>query len=1007
MIRDFYSIRNKITKVIILMFFLTLQSFALAQTGSIKGKVFDKETKQALIGCNVIVKGTSIGAASDLNGNFLIRGIPAGRQTILISYIGYNTDSAHVNILENKTLEQNFYLTAKALQGKTVVITAQAQGQVSAIQQQLTSNKISNVVSEARIQSLPDFNAAQALSRLPGISTLQSSGEANKIVIRGLAPQYNQIAVGGISLASTGSTQIGAASQGGTAGVISSNRSVDLAGISTYMIKSLTVYKEPTPDINADELGGYVNMELREAPSGLHGDALWQSGYTQKSNTYGNYKLVASGSDRFFNDMLGVYALVNAESYNRDADNMNASYIVTNSQNVGSNGYLPVQVSGVTLDRHIETRKRYGANLILDYKLPNGSLKLVNLFSRLKSNFNDYRTGYNYQNGDLNFTYQQGDNTVDLGVNTLEFKNDFGFMSMELVAANNYSRNSLPYEPQVSFTQTRGVNKAIDNTPPDQLTYLIRYGGVANTYLENISLFSTDYKENDQTYKGDFKIPLNVGSYLSGFFKFGGEYRYNLHHNNQNTPFATVKGGSPINNLMINGIRASFPTLAYDSSQAQFTAVSFTNSDSKLYDSFLGNRFGSMLWVANPGLLTNVANYISSVPDFNAVHSSGVNAGGWTDGPFQQLANTYKYVERYYAGYLMAQFNVGDLMVVGGARYEADKSLFQAYNLRDGRDPSTDTAFAVTAYPQNHFWLPMVQAKYTLTDWLDVRYAYTQTLARPAYSELSPHFNMDYTGNNVWGGNPKLVPAHAYNHDLIFTLHNNDIGLLTIDGFYKTIKDFTFATQYALYATAPPGLETYQDLSIGGKTPNPKAEFYTFLNSPYLAYVKGIEFDFQTRFWYLPAPFNGLIFGLNYTKIKSQATYPWRDSRTHLIPPRTIITQVLDSTRTGRLVDQPNDIMNASLGYDYRGFSAWVSFVFQGNSVSYVGAFAEQDGFTRNYFRIDFSARQELPWKGLEIYTDVNNLNNEDNTSAQISIGGFTNEQNYGLTADLGLRYRL
>lgn len=1007
---DTYRIRYGLFSVFILIL-LAFQPYTFAQTGSISGKIYDKETKDNLVGANVIIDGTSLGAASDLDGKYVIRNIPAGDHKITVSYIGYNSVTEDITITTNRMLEQNFYLSAQTIQGQTVTITAQAQGQISAVQQQLSSNKIANIVSEARIQELPDFNAAQALSRLPGISTIQSSGEANKVVIRGLAPQYNKIAIAGVSLASTGSTQIGAASQGGTSGAIKTDRSVDLSMITPYMIKSIQVYKALTPDLNADALGGYVNMELREAPSGIHGDLLWQSGYTQKSNTYGNFRAVVSGSDRFFNDMLGVYALFNAESYDRNADNLNASYLVATNQTVSASGYFPVSVSTVTLQRHIETRKRYGGNLILDYRLPSGSIKMINMFSRLKSEYQNYQTGYNYQNGDLTFRYDEGNNNVDVALNSINLQNDFGFMSVDITAANNYSRNNLPYSPQFSFAQTHGVNSLGSNDvnkSPDQLLHLVSYGGVSNTFLQNISLFSTDYKENDQTYKGDFKLPYNLGTDYSGFFKFGGEYRYNLHINSQNTPFATVKGGSPINNLMITGILNNFTSLKYDSAAGAFSSANFTNTNNSLYDSFLNDQFGKMLWVANPGILTSVANYISSVPQFNGVNSTGTNAGGWADGPFQQLANDYKYIEKYYAAYLMTEFHFGPkFMVVGGARYEQVKSLFQAYNLLDGRNPATDTAFLVTAYPQNHYLLPMVQAKYDIANWLDVRYAYTQTLARPAYSELSPHFNMDYTSLNVWGGNPDLKPAHSYNHDLIFTLHNNEIGLLSVGGFYKTIKDFTFSTQYALYKTAPPGLKTYEDLRIGGKTPQNKAIFYTYINSPYLAYVKGIEIDFQTRFWYLPGFLNGIVFGINYTKIHSSATYPWRDSKTTLIPPRTIITQVLDSTRSGRLIDQPDDILNTYIGYDYKGFSMRLSFIFQGNSVSYVGAFSEQDGFTKDYFRMDASARQQLPWSGLEIYLDVNNLNSENNISAQKSIGGFTNEQNYGLTADLGVRYRL
>jgi hypothetical protein len=85
-------------------------------------------------------------------------------------------------------------------------------------------------------------------------------------------------------------------------------------------------------------------------------------------------------------------------------------------------------------------------------------------------------------------------------------------------------------------------------------------------------------------------------------------------------------------------------------------------------------------------------------------------------------------------------------------------------------------------------------------------------------------------------------------------------------------------------------------------------------------------------------------------------------------------------------------VANITLG-DYEGFSARLSFLFQGNSVSYVGNFPETDGFTRDYFRIDASVRQILPWFGIELYLDMNNLNSENNSSAQQSISGFTNEQ--------------
>ncbi len=999
------SLEKSLSRILMLCMFLFIAAQVSFAQGAvtIRGTVYDKTTKEELTGANIIIKGTSIGTASDLDGKYVLRNVPSGRQVIVVSYIGYTADTLVINVPQRGTIEQDFALESTLISGEVIVVTAQAQGQLEAINQQLTSDKIANIVSEARIQQLPDFNAASAIGRLPGVSTLQSSGEANKVVIRGLAPQYNQITIGGVSLASTGSSQIGITSQGGTSGNISNDRSVDLSMISPYMLKNISVYKSLTPDLNANAIGGVVNMELREAPSEFHSDLLWQSGYTAKSKTYSNYRAVASVSKRFFDDLLGVYVLGNIESYDRNADNMNASYFVTDAKHIGPNGYLPVRVSTVQLNRHQETRKRYGGNLILDYRLPSGSIKLVNMFSRLRSDFKDYRTIFNYQSNDLGFGYRGGVNDIDIALNSLTFTNDFGFMNADFTAANNYSRNYLPASPDFQFTQTRGVGTSTVNTTPQDLLYLIKYGGPATTYLSSLGLYSSDYKENSQSYKANFKIPFNVSENLAGYVKVGGQFDYKQHRNAQNTPYASIGGTSTIQTAMNNGILARWPDIAFDSGLNRFPATSLGTTENA---DFLDNRYGQVIWTPNVNLLGDITNFLASNSSFSADSATAVQPGGWFNGLFQRLANTYKYIERYYAGYFMTELNYGNLMIVGGVRYEKEKSLYEAWNLKDGRDTKTQKAYLVTSYPENQFWLPMVQAKYKVTDWLDVRYSYTQTLARPDYHQLSPHYTISYSRNTVVSGNPNLRPAQAYNHDFVFTFHTNEIGLFSIGGFYKTIKNFTYSTQYALYNNAPAGFHTLSEYNIEGFSPLTGATLFTYINTPFLSYVKGIELDLQTRFWYLPEPLNGLVFGINYTHIKSQATYPWLDSRTDYST-RPPVTTVFDSTRTGRLIFQPDDILNAYIGYDYEGFSTRLSFVFQGNSVSGIGNFAEQDGFTRDYFRIDASVRQVLPWYGIEVYLDLNNLNSRSNVSSQQSIGGFTNEQNYGLTANLGVRYRL
>ncbi len=247
--------------------------------GQIRGIVTDETIGEALIGVNVGLQGTSIGSATNIDGEYRITRIPAGTYILMATSLGYANFQVELEVVGGETIDLDITLRQETVQGEEVIVSAQAQGQREAINQQIQSDNIVNVVSETKIQELPDFNAASALSRLPGVSTTQSSGEDNKVVIRGLAPKYNSIQVEGIQLASTGSSSIGLSSNPGVgSGFVSNDRSVDLTSVSPYMIRMIEVYKSLTPDMDANSIGGTVNMELREAPSGLAWDAMWRKG---------------------------------------------------------------------------------------------------------------------------------------------------------------------------------------------------------------------------------------------------------------------------------------------------------------------------------------------------------------------------------------------------------------------------------------------------------------------------------------------------------------------------------------------------------------------------------------------------------------------------------------------------------------------------------------------------------------------------------------------------------
>jgi len=122
---------------------------------------------------------------------------------------------------------------------------------------------------------------------------------------------------------------------------------------------------------------------------------------------------------------------------------------------------------------------------------------------------------------------------------------------------------------------------------------------------------------------------------------------------------------------------------------------------------------------------------------------------------------------------------------------------------------------------------------------------------------------------------------------------------------------------------------------------------------------------------------------------------------------RDRIAVLIDSSSAGRLIDQPNHVLNASIGYDYEGFSSRFSFVFVDNSATGNGGrYPENDSYAPDYFRTDFSARQKLPWFNIELFLDVSNLNNANTSGIHRSTQGFRNIQNYGLTGNLGVRIR-
>src|SRR5208283_723965 len=445
----------------VVAFILTFQSLYAAGTGSVKGRILDKITGDPLIGANVLVVNTSLGSVADIDGVVIIYNVPAGKQTLKVSYLGYKTITVDVTIPEGGVVQQEIRLSTQAIEGQEVVVTAQASGQNAAINQQLSSDNIANVVSSARIQALPDANAAESIGRLPGVSLVRNGGEATEVVIRGLEPKYNSITIDGVSIPSND-----AGSFSPTNGDYSKltntpgGRSVDMSMISSSSLEGIEIYKTVTPDMDASAIGGTVNFDIRRAKTNPDAapsiSLLAQNGYDDIMSSDKDYKFVASVEKRFFDDKFGIFVQGIAQRQNLTSDQLGA-YYYNSSLNVITNPDT-LEMGYTTLTFNASIQQRYDGTVTFDYKIPDGELALFNVVSHGTTTSEQHSDQYTVQNYSplsdriiLGTSLQKNDLNVVSDI--LSYKQEFGSLKVEGKLSNAYSDNAIPYDWYMDFIQ--------------------------------------------------------------------------------------------------------------------------------------------------------------------------------------------------------------------------------------------------------------------------------------------------------------------------------------------------------------------------------------------------------------------------------------------------------------------------------------------------------------------------------------------------------------------------
>ncbi len=181
--------------VLAFLFFLTSLSIQ-AQTGNIRGNIYDKDTGEPIPFCNIVVKGTTLGTNTDLEGFYNITDVPEGAQELVATYIGYDSIAMEVKVNKGGIIYKSLYMVESGVNLKAVDVSAKRETAKSEV-------KISSVtVTAKQIKSLPSIGGepdiAQYLTVLPGV--ILTGDQGGQLYIRGGSPVQNKILLDGMTI---------------------------------------------------------------------------------------------------------------------------------------------------------------------------------------------------------------------------------------------------------------------------------------------------------------------------------------------------------------------------------------------------------------------------------------------------------------------------------------------------------------------------------------------------------------------------------------------------------------------------------------------------------------------------------------------------------------------------------------------------------------------------------------------------------------------------------------
>jgi len=949
---------------------VTLLGFALflpfqlkaQSTGTITGTVVDAETGETIIGANVVIEGTTTGASTDIDGKYTIRGIEEGTYTFVFSYISYQKQTVTgVEIVAGEVLTLDVALNTETEELGDVVVTADAilDNEAGLLRQRQKSIAFSDAISAESISRTGSGDAADALKKVVGASVV--SGKY--VYIRGLGDRYTSTHLNGSELPSADPNR----------------KSFQLDMFPSNLLENIVTLKTFTPDKPGNFSGGLVDISTKDFPERLSFQLTASTGF----NTQSSFSDLAIG-DPGDTDFLGY------DNGRRSIPDEVMDYIS----------------SGNEIPSLRDTRSDPEATEILDRlsKSFNNEFRPREQSSTMNQSYgislgNQFPLFGNDLGYTASFSYSQGYSGYDDGgVSRYDLVGNY--YDSELLA-RRLDVSDVSGERNVDWGGMANLSYRLNPNNRVSLRYLRTQSGTAEgRYLEGFqqdipdALFQTrtvQYTERSlQTWQ------LSGKSYFENFLKTTIEWKGSTAYNIQDEPdlryFTTqvdtfpsgaVLYSSPTNNFQrpgrfyrdleesnrTAGVDITIPFTSFNNNSAN---LKFGGSILDVDRDFNERRFDFYTDTRNFSL-NDVEGDVDAF--FDSVGVLGyTNSGRPRFGNYVQDASTdrsnYDAKNRTDAAYLMTELPLTDwLKLIGGVRLEKMELevVSQDTSLDAGRLSNTD-------------YLPSLNAIISLSDNMNIRTAYTKTVARPTFRELAPYITFDFVGGLLFQGNAELKRTLITNYDVRWEYFTGPGEVLAVSGFYKELQN---------------PLERVIRTDIGNDALS--------IQNVEEGRVFGLEMEVRKNLGFLSHGLRHFNLSTNLTLVRSEVNIP----ELELIVAREARP---DAPTTRDLQGQSPFIFNLDLGYANPeiGFTSSVSYNKFGDRLSIVAEGATPDIYERGYGSLNFTANKKL-LGNFELSFKASNLLDPEIKQSQLFKGDEYLYSAYqtGRTFSLGIKYIL